>query len=266
MKVLLTSGGTRSYIDEVRILTNLSTGTFGNHLCKAFLRSGHDVTFLYAKGSKCPHELRVDLSTILDHKFVADVKESYFLGKTAIEVEQAATFIRANRDTYHPVSYADFDDYKAKLETCLSGKPDIVVLAAAVSDYAPVKTDGKISSELDEMSIHLVKTPKLIRKVKKVLPNCFLVGFKLLVNSTQEQLEDAMLDQMTKAETDMVVGNDLRDIKANNHTLTVLSIDNLFYVFDPMSGDKLAQELVAEIVQDAETTLKTKRQHDKWQI
>ena len=40
MKVLLTSGGTKTLIDEVRHVGNMSNGTFGNHICE------------------CPHELR----------------------------------------------------------------------------------------------------------------------------------------------------------------------------------------------------------------
>jgi phosphopantothenoylcysteine synthetase/decarboxylase len=244
MKVLLTSGGTRTAIDAVRHVGNMSSGTFGNHLCRAFL---------YAKGSKCPHELRLSLGQALLEPQSDDWTSCVQHGLGDLVAEQFG-FLASCRDRYRPTWYDNFDGYAAELFRLIgSVRPDIVVLAAAVSDYAPVKAEGKISSELDEMTIRLEKTPKLIRKVKDVLPECFLVGFKLLVDSTQEQLEAAMADQMAKARTDMVVGNDLRDIKAARHVLTILGIDQLFYRFDPMPGAELARELAEEITTQART-------------
>ena len=236
MKILLTSGGTRTKIDEVRHVGNLSSGTFGRHLCNALLWMGHDVTFLYAKGSKCPHELRLDLRTV-----------------GSLETEDALAWFLRIEEKYHPIAYDDFDDYAAKLKECLKQSPEVVVLAAAVSDYAPVPAEGKISSELDEMTIRMVKTPKLIRGIREVLPKCFLVGFKLLVDSTDEQLEHAMGEQKHKAAVDLVVGNDLRDIKANQHKLTLLGCDGHIYELGPKPGSELATDLAKEIIRDAET-------------
>ena len=254
MKILLTSGGTKTAIDSVRSVTNMSSGTFGNHLCRAFLERGNDVAFLYAKGSKCPHEFRIDLSPVLWPKGYASVKNDLVMEDLLKDIRSDLNFLEDNKHLYEPVEYSDFDDYAVLLPKIISKiEPDIVVLAAAVSDYAPVKTDGKIRSDHPELNIKLIQTPKLIRQVKQILPDCFLVGFKLLVNSTQEQLEDAMADQMDKTKADFVVGNDLRDIKASNYKLTILSIDNQFYEFGPMSGNKLAEELVGQIVQDKET-------------
>jgi phosphopantothenoylcysteine synthetase/decarboxylase len=197
------------------------------------------VTFLYARGSKCPHELRIDLNK---GAFQA----------TAL-LNEHLLFLDAHKKCYTPLEYADFKDYERLLLCCLKEPYDIVVLAAAVSDYAPIKKEGKISSELDKLTIELEKTPKLIRQVKTILPNTFLVGFKLLVGSTQVELEDAMAGQMHKARCDMVVGNDLRDIKAAQHKLTILSIDWHFVELGPMPGADLARELAKGIIQDTDT-------------
>ena len=48
-----------------------------------------------------------------------------------------------------------------------------------------------------------------------------LCGFKLLVKSDDVQLRDAMERQFENTKVDLVIGNDLRDIKADNHRLTV---------------------------------------------
>jgi len=163
MRILLTSGGTKTPLDDVRHIGNMSSGTFGRHLCNAFLEAGHDVTFLYARGSKCPHELRIDLNK---GAFQA----------TAL-LNEHLLFLDAHKKCYTPLEYADFKDYERLLLCCLKEPYDIVVLAAAVSDYAPIKKEGKISSELDKLTIELEKTPKLIRQVKTILPNSDVVYY-----------------------------------------------------------------------------------------
>lgn len=240
MKVLLTSGGTRAMIDEVRHVGNMSSGTFGNHICVALLKQKHHVDFLYAKGSKCPHEFREKIGLLGKDYFsvLRDLKDRNDLLRDS--------------SGYWPCEYDDFYDYESQFIDLLSAhKPQVVILAAAVSDYAPVKFKGKISSELDTIDIKMEKTPKIIRNVKKVLPETFLVGFKLLVNSTEEQLYDAMIDQMEKTGADMVVGNDLRDIKNNNHKLNIIykseASDIVEVTMENMSGACLANKLVEKI-------------------
>jgi phosphopantothenate-cysteine ligase len=58
----------------------------------------------------------------------------------------------------------------------------------------------------------------VISEVKKLCPDTFLVGFKLLVNSTREAVIEAAKESVKKNNCDLVVGNDLVDIRNNNHT------------------------------------------------
>ena len=230
LKVLLTSGGTRTTIDSVRHIGNMSRGTFGKHICDALLQAGHEVTFLYSKGSKAPHLVVSDLTQT-----------------SMLDLDEAVNFYYSHISQYHPIEYGDFDDYAVKLRELLTHKYDVVILCAAVSDYAPVKTEGKISSELDTLTIKLEKTPKLIREVKILAPEAFLVGFKLLVGSTSEQLDNAMRAQMEASGADLVVGNDLRDIKASNHSLRILDKSGYIVEKTHMTGEELAYFLVWDI-------------------
>jgi len=51
----------------------------------------------------------------------------------------------------------------------------------AVSDYRIKDAfDGKISSDADEVTITLIKTPKIIAMLRKLAPKAIIVGFKLL--------------------------------------------------------------------------------------
>ena len=69
------------------------------------------------------------------------------------------------------------------------------------------------------MCIKLVKLPKVLPIMRKLAPNATICGFKLLVDSTNAELLDAMVKQFNESNVDLVVGNDLRDIKNDSHRL-----------------------------------------------
>ena len=51
MNILITSGGTREYIDPVRFISNASTGKMGYALARAAIKAGHNVTLITAPTS-----------------------------------------------------------------------------------------------------------------------------------------------------------------------------------------------------------------------
>ena len=197
MKILITSGGTKVKIDLVRSITNMSRGTFGSQICDSFWRKiiapsdatdKNVIVFFYAKNSRMPHNSCFDS------------------GIHAIRY----------------IEYDTFDDYRTKLTDLLKAeKFDIIVLAAAVSDYGVANYfNGKYHSS-DDMTIKLVKLPKVITEVRALAPNATICGFKLLVNSADEELRAAMDKQFAENDIELCVGNDLRDIKADDHRLTI---------------------------------------------
>ena len=54
MRILITAGGTREYIDPVRFISNASSGKMGNALAGAALKAGHDVTLISASDLQPP--------------------------------------------------------------------------------------------------------------------------------------------------------------------------------------------------------------------
>lgn len=203
MRVLITSGGTKVPIDSVRDITNMSRGTFGSKIARQFLMAGHDVTLFRAKGSRSPFKFEWDF-----------VKQG--VGHQYIDCLE---FYRTYRENYSEREFRNFGDYESGLWELLGGGEfDIVLLAAAVSDYGVVPVDGKIRSGSD-LRIDLFPYPKLISRVRERCPDVCLVGFKLLVGGTDEQLRDAVLSSIAVNDCDLVVGNDLSHIRANRHTL-----------------------------------------------
>ena len=60
MRILITAGGTREYIDPVRFITNASSGKMGYALARAAIAAGHKVTLITAPTNlKKPTEAKV---------------------------------------------------------------------------------------------------------------------------------------------------------------------------------------------------------------
>jgi len=54
MRILITAGGTREYIDPVRFVSNASSGKMGYALARAAIKAGHTVTLIAAPTSRKP--------------------------------------------------------------------------------------------------------------------------------------------------------------------------------------------------------------------
>lgn len=245
MKILITSGSTKIKIDRVRSITNMSKGTFGGRIAQSFADRwlGNEVTFLAAVGSKLPYTLPCGCFSHVENRGDYLIKHP-------------------TNDVFKPirvVPYVTFDDYQRELDRLLADVQfDIVVLAAAVSDYGVVNyMDGKIRSK-DNLTIELQPLPKLIGGVRQKAPSATIVGFKLLVDSKDEELREACVDSIISNQLDMVVGNDLRDLRAGDHRLTLCFYDDRgdidFNVFKKSDYDKglilcnLPDTLVSQIM------------------
>ncbi|MEK7996229.1 MAG: phosphopantothenoylcysteine decarboxylase [Planctomycetota bacterium] len=54
MRIVITAGGTREYIDPVRFISNASSGRMGYALARAALKAGHEVTLITAPTAQEP--------------------------------------------------------------------------------------------------------------------------------------------------------------------------------------------------------------------
>lgn len=197
LEVLITSGGTISKIDDVRHIGNDSKGTTGAMIAEEFLREGAKVYYLHRKNSVIPfsRNLTVDKDKPFEQE-LERIKPVY---------EEFQNF----RENYKAYSFDTFESYYNSVERLLlSNSIDIVVLAAAVSDYGAKKVDGKISSDRENLTIKLEKTPKVISLIKKWKPHVFQVGFKLLSNVSADELVDTAYQHGLKNHSDLTVAND----------------------------------------------------------
>ncbi len=107
-------------------------------------------------------------------------------------------------------------------------KFDLVILAAAVSDYTVEKPNKtKIKSTADRIVVKLDKVPKIINEVKKLQKDVFLVGFKAETNVSKEKLVALSRKKMEESGADMIVANDIGTrYKKNPNQNNVIVVDS----------------------------------------
>ncbi|MEM2839100.1 MAG: bifunctional phosphopantothenoylcysteine decarboxylase/phosphopantothenate--cysteine ligase CoaBC [Thermoplasmata archaeon] len=100
------------------------------------------------------------------------------------------------------------------LEKLVSGKKmDIVLMPAAVSDYSPDRAfKGKMPSDKESLSIVLKRNEKVIDSIDASI----LVGFKLEVGISVEDLKERARERMNSSKMTAIVANRLEDVKEDS--------------------------------------------------
>src|SRR5262245_24080923 len=155
MNVIVTGGGTIAPIDDVRLISNISSGRFAAAISEAFLDRGASVWHIHVRSSQLP---------ILRHAgFDPDASDP------AAELDRLVRLRErwlGLRDRLHrlPLEQGTVADYAATLKRVLETQPiDVAVLAMAVSDFEPEPQAGKVSSDRESLVLHCRRTPKVIR-------------------------------------------------------------------------------------------------------
>lgn len=157
-RVIVTGGGTVEKIDEVRYLSNFSSGKMASALATALYCRGADVNLISTKFDK---ELPQDLYTI--------------------EVESSAEMVEYLKDSVRIAKKGKLS--KATLmreeQIHLIQKKPYLFMAAAVSDYVPeYPQDGKLKKEQlgDEWELKLKKNVDILSSIDK--NDITTIGFK----------------------------------------------------------------------------------------
>ena len=116
------------------------------------------------------------------------------------------------------------DAVKAQLRK----KFDIIIMAAAASDYTPANPSRKkIKSTKDCLTIRLKKTPKIIDLVRKSQKEAFLVGFKAETDIPRDSLVYRSKKKLAETGADMIIANDIgKKYQGNRDSNEVLVVDS----------------------------------------
>lgn len=106
------------------------------------------------------------------------------------------------------VKFKTFDELFKNLRSELKKPWDVVIHAAAVSDYRPkAVARKKLSSSQKTLKLELVPTPKIINAIKKINRRVFLVGFKLDPKISKTNAREKTKYLFKNANCDLVVAN-----------------------------------------------------------
>lgn len=180
MNCVVTAGPTYETMDQVRRLTNFSTGRLGVELANFLTSQGHNVTLLRGK-------------------------QATYCGTPRV--------MRAR-------SFSTTADLQQQLQALAKLDIEAVFHAAAVSDFAFGKiwsrteqgelkevTSGKISTRQGNLLAELVPTPKIIAGLREFLPDAKLIGWKFEVDGDRASVLQAAEAQLRACQTDACVAN-----------------------------------------------------------
>jgi phosphopantothenoylcysteine decarboxylase/phosphopantothenate--cysteine ligase len=183
-KILITAGGTQEPIDEVRALTNHSTGATGAAIADQLCAMGFDVIYLHAVTAQKPRS-PMSLDSFTSFESLQDKLKSH-LGNGDISA------------VIHAAAVSDFS-------------------VATISENGlahAVDPHGKISSDA-EIVLTLKKNPKLISRLREFAqnPDLKIVGFKMTATTSAEEQLTAVKKIFAAAACDLVIHNDTHDMK-----------------------------------------------------
>lgn len=207
MKILVTSGGTSEAIDSVRSITNHSTGRLGKIITEALLAAGHEVCLITT-----PRALKPEPHPNLSIREIKNSNDLLFEMKGCVQDYQVLIHSMAVSD-YTPVYMTGLDEVKtsSNLEEFLDKQ----------------NREAKISSNDEVQILFLKKTPKIISLVKEWNPSIHLIGFKLLVDVSEDYLIEIAKQSLIKNQADLIIANDLTKISTYQHRAIFVEKDHL---------------------------------------
>jgi phosphopantothenoylcysteine decarboxylase / phosphopantothenate---cysteine ligase len=213
MKILITAGSTRQYIDPVRFISNASSGKMGLALAHAALKAGHKVTLVTS---------------------VEDIRhKTQGTRLKTIRVETAEQM---------------FEAVKGNFTGC-----DGLIMAAAVADYTPVKAaKTKIKKSNEDLVIRLKPTTDILKwagKHKKVkskkakIKKKIVVGFALEDKNIRQNAEKKLIEK----NLDMIIANSPAAVGADESAVQIKTPGRDWIKLPKMKKSAIARYIIKQV-------------------
>ncbi len=211
-KILITGGPTYEPIDAVRFIGNRSSGKMATALALEAKRMGADVTLVMGPTTPFP---------LLEKE-----------GVVRIDIETAEEMLTAVRTE--------------------AGKADIIIMSAAVADFAPEEVSGaKLKKDAsDRMTLTLHRTPDILAELSRTKrSDQILVGFAL---EKGDEAEAYARKKLREKNLDMIVLNNIADVGAgfgyDTNKITIFTKSGEREALRLMSKEECARIILEHIV------------------
>jgi phosphopantothenoylcysteine decarboxylase/phosphopantothenate--cysteine ligase len=181
--VLISSGGTQEMVDNVRCMSNISTGQTGATIAEMVLANGWEVFYVHGVGAKLPNKDVMQYPAILHTTEITSAKN-------AMDV---------------------ILDLAPNVDSC--------IMALAVSDFTfELSEDVKLDSSdaygfIEYLSKTIRSNVKILPQIRSVAPDAYIMGFKYTVGKTQDEQIKIARAQILTANLDSTFVNDDVDMR-----------------------------------------------------
>lgn len=184
-KAVVTAGGTREPIDDVRVITNFSKGTFGNSIAGYLNKRGYDTILL------CPDDvpLRSGYINGVDYQHFTDTNSlrSLLLSQYKPDI------------IFHAAAVSDYRPKSVKGKISSDQEQLIIELERTPKILPEIRTT--YGNEV------------------------YIVGFKLLSGASRRDLVKAGIAQNQRSHLNLTVANDLQNIHDHQHPVLLVTAE-----------------------------------------
>ena len=207
MRIIVTAGPTREYIDSVRFISNASSGKMGAAVAVAAVELGHQVTLLLGAGCQ-------------------------------VGLPESAGCV------WKVVRFTSVDDLKRELDARFDSC-DALVMAAAVGDFkVEDKYQSKIPRSGGPLVLKLIPTEDILAGVaERKTAEQKIIAFAV-EDGPDGEIEATARDEMQRKGADYVVLNTPAAMAADESRACILSADGVALTWAQRTKTHLAEEIV----------------------
>jgi phosphopantothenate---cysteine ligase (CTP) len=181
MNCIVTAGPTYEPLDDVRRLTNFSTGRLGTELANFLAARGHKIILLVGEQATYAGERRAQRAEVFSTTADLRAKLKAFSGKKVDAI-------------FHAAAVSDFSFGR-------------IFAPDAASKLVEIKDAKKISTRAGKLLAELLPTPKIISELRGWFPKTRIIGWKFAADGGRADALRAARRQLADCATDLCVAN-----------------------------------------------------------
>ena len=229
--IAITAGGTEETIDGVRKITNMSSGSLSWFCLQAVLSyiDRHKIeayTIHYIKAPRAvTNELNAEHASHINFIEVTNTQSVYNTVETLMSEVDVDIFIHAMAISDFSYAYSVVkSDLAEEIYQQITANKEISkkeIEAIITNPKSKHSADAKISSS-QEIVMGFETTPKVISLIKKIKPNTFLVGFKLVKHNKDNHMIKQAEKLRLANNCDAVFANEASQLSVKGHAGVLL--------------------------------------------